>query len=214
MTQDVLQNREAEAPKPRIVQYRNRRFSVRLEPVFWRALDVLADRAGIRLGRYIFQLYERSQGGNFSSFLRSHCMLRNEERLAEYSLVAEQGNLMDVLRAAPAPGLILSRYRSIIGTNASFLEWLGPTDVSLTGVNLTSLIQVRTREPLNEVWQHLLSGKFNSVDARVLYVAPGRVNAAQASFVALHSREREEFYALMWLSVTQGKAMVTAKPAR
>ena len=45
--------KEAESPKPRIVQYRNRRYSVRLEPVFWHALERLAEQSDMRLGRYI-----------------------------------------------------------------------------------------------------------------------------------------------------------------
>ena len=204
--------KEAEPPKPRIVQYQNRRFSVRLEPVFWRSLDALAERQGQRLGQYIAALHDRCPGGNFSSFLRCQCMLRSEERLAEFDLQPEQGNLTHVLRSAPVPGIILSRYRSIIGTNSSFLEWLGPYDVSLTGANLTSLLQVRTRQPLNDVWQMLVTGRLRSAEARVLYVAPGRVNAAQATFVALRSANGEEFYAVMWLSLPRPKSL-QPKPA-
>ncbi len=42
-----------QTPKPRIVQYQNRRYSIRLEPVFWQTLDSLAEREGIRLGSFI-----------------------------------------------------------------------------------------------------------------------------------------------------------------
>ena len=58
-----------QSPKPRIVQYQNRRFSVRLEPVYWQALERLADRATMRLGQLIARLAAGYPGGNFSSFL-------------------------------------------------------------------------------------------------------------------------------------------------
>jgi len=65
-----------QAPKPRIVQYNNRRYSIRLEPVFWRALETLAERNQMRLGKFIAELEETYQGKNFSSFLRVFSMLR------------------------------------------------------------------------------------------------------------------------------------------
>lgn len=198
--------KEAESPKPRIVQHRNRRFSVRLEPVFWRALEGLAEQSQMRLGRYIAEQANRCPGGNFSSFLRVHCMLDFEERLAERHLVANHASLMAIVQSAPLPGLILSRYRSIIGANAAFLEWLGPIEVAIRGANLTNLIQVRTRLPLNDVWQKMLDGKMQGADARVLYVAPGRVNAAHASFVPVHVEDGQEFYAIMWLAHTGARS--------
>jgi predicted DNA-binding ribbon-helix-helix protein len=178
---------------------------VRLEPVFWRALEHLSERAGVRLGEYIAHQADRCPGGNFSSFLRVHCMLNHEEKIAEAALEANYTSLMAVVRAAPVPGVILSRYRSIIGANAAFMEWLGPIDVAITGANLTTVIQVRTRHPLNDVWQKMLEGQKEEADARVLYVAPGRVNAAKANFVAVHADQGKEFYAIMWLSVANPK---------
>jgi predicted DNA-binding ribbon-helix-helix protein len=202
--------KEAESPKPRIVQYHNRRYSVRLEPVFWRALERLAEQSDVRLGRYIADQAERCPGGNFSSFLRVHCMLNFEERLAEQHLETTHASLMAVVQSAPLPGLILSRYRSIIGANPAFLEWLGPVEVAIRGANLTTLIQVRTRLPLNEVWQKMLDGNLKGADARVLYVAPGRVNAAHANFVPIHVEDGQEFYAIMWLAHTGARSQQAA----
>ena len=206
MNKPQVRIKETESPKPRIVQFRNRRFSVRLEPVFWRALEYLATSRGVRLGQYIADQASRCPGGNFSSFLRVHCMLSHEERIAESDMEAKFSSLLSVVRSAPAPGLILSRYRSIIGANASFLDWLGPTEVAVTGANLTTVIQVRTRQPLNEIWQKMMDGKLDGAEARILYVAPGRVNAAKANFVAVHAENGKDFYAVMWLAAPGAKA--------
>ena len=47
-----------QAPKPRIGQYQNKRYSVRLEPIYWQTLEVLADRHRKRLGRFLAALAE------------------------------------------------------------------------------------------------------------------------------------------------------------
>jgi len=198
-----LQN---QAPRPRIVQYRNKRYSVRLEPIYWQTLEVLAERQRVRLGRFVAELAEGYDGQNFSSFLRVFCMLEGEQALARETLGPTHHGLLDVVTNCPNPGLILSRYRTVIAYNSAFGEWLGPADVAVVGAELTTLVQVRTRRSLTEVWQDLVSGREPRADAKLLYVAPGRVNAAQATILALRSQTYQEFYAVMWLSVQSRRA--------
>ncbi len=190
-----------QAPKPRIVQYRNKRYSVRLEPIYWQTLEILADRNRLRLGRFVAELAERYEGPNFSSYLRVFCMLEGEQALARETLGPTHHGLLDVVTNCPNPGLILSRYRTVIAYNNTFGEWLGPTDVAVIGAELTNLVQVRTRRSLTEVWQDLVGGREAKAEAKLLYVAPGRVNAAQATILALRSQTYQEFYAVMWLSL-------------
>lgn len=189
-----------QAPKPRIVQYRNKRYSVRLEPIYWQTLEVLADRERIRLGRFVAELAENYEGPNFSSYLRVFCMLEGEQALARETLGPTHHGLLDVVTNCPNPGLILSRYRTVIAYNSAFGEWLGPADVAVVGAELTTLVQVRTRRSLTDVWQDLVDGREPKTEAKLLYVAPGRVNAAQATILALRSQAYQEFYAVMWLS--------------
>jgi predicted DNA-binding ribbon-helix-helix protein len=211
MAQDPRGQRDEQSPKPRIVQYRNRRYSVRLEPIYWRNLERIAERRQYRLGRLIATLAEEHKGGNFSSFLRVYCMLEAERAFAARHLGTPLTGLMDVLASCPAPGLILSRHRTIVSYNDAFGDWLGPVDLSVIGSNLTSLLQVRTAKSLNEVWEAMILGQESRLSARVLYVAPGRVNAAQANLLALHAAGGTEFYAVMWLAFGKPKA-VAARP--
>ncbi|MEI2417486.1 ribbon-helix-helix domain-containing protein [Orrella sp. JC864] len=64
--------------------------SVRLETLFWRVLEDIAQRDGMRVNQLIERLYDelvayRGQAANFSSFLRVCClryqMLRAEGRI-------------------------------------------------------------------------------------------------------------------------------------
>jgi len=192
-----------QAPKPRIVQYKNRRYSIRLEPIFWQALESLAERDDMRLGRFIAELAERYTGNNFASHLRVISMVESERALAGASLLPTQDNILDVVRACASPGLVLSRYRTILAHNDSFVEWLGTPAESLAGADLTTVIQVRTRQPLNDLWLDMVAGNLASADANVLHVEPGRVIAAAAKLLGLHPRDGEGFYAVMWLSATR-----------
>ncbi len=176
----------------------------------------MADRRSMRLGRLVAVLADDFDGGNFSSYLRVCCMLDAERRLADAHLNVGYGTLVEAVGACPNPGVVLSRYRTIITTNRAFASWLGPMDTPINGANLTSVIQVRTRTSLNDVWQSMVDGSTSQAEARLLHVAPGRVNAAHATFVAIHPREIEEFYAIMWLSTSglkpSGKGAGTKVP--
>ncbi len=192
-----------QTPKPRIVQYQNRRYSIRLEPVFWQVLENLSEREGMRLGRFIAELAARYNGNNFASHLRVISMVESERALAQSSLLPTQDNILGVVQACASPGLILSRYRTILAHNDGFLEWLGAPEESLAGADLTSVIQVRTRRPLNDLWLDMVAGNVEVADANVLLVEPGRVIAAAAKLLGLHPRDGEGFYAVMWLSATR-----------
>ncbi len=190
-----------QAPKPRIVQYNNRRYSIRLEPVFWRALETLAERNQMRLGKFIAELEETYQGKNFSSFLRVFSMLDAERGLAEGRLGDGRASLLDLVEACPTPGAILSHDRTIVSCNAAFTGWLGKPDSPIVGSELTAVLQIRTRRSLNDVWQDMVNGDTASIDARVLHVAPGRVSTAQGKILALPSDDPLTFYSVIWLTI-------------
>lgn len=192
-----------QAPRPRIVQYRNRRYSIRLEPVFWQVLDQLARREGVRLGRYIADLADRSSGANFSSYLRVKCMLEAEQALARAELGVggrDGAGIVELVETAFTPGLLLSRYRTIVLCNEAFLNWMEDTSRPPHGADLTSLLQVRTRGSLNALWLDMVAGSVSGFEASVLRVDPGRVLTARARVVAMPMAGDRDFRAVMWLA--------------
>jgi predicted DNA-binding ribbon-helix-helix protein len=199
----------AQAPKPRVVQHDRRRYSIRLESVFWKFLDDLARRRGLRLGRYIAGLASAYRGNNLSSYLRVVCMLESGRAIAEARLEPSRDSLMDLIRDCPSPGLVVSRDRTIIAYNHAFAQWLGPGPEMLAGAELTDAIQVRTARSFNEIWADMVYGAQPTIKAHVLHVRPGRVRAAQATIVPLHAAD--EFHAVVWLEVKQARG---AEPAR
>jgi len=199
-----------QTPKPRIVQYRGRRYSIRLEPVFWQSLDALAERQGMRLGRFVAAHAETYRGANFASYLRVVCMLDADRSLARATLRPSHGSFLDLVAGCPSPGLVLSRHRTVIAFNEALENWLGPAHKPLAGAELTAVMQVRTRRPLNDIWESLLEGAQARADISVLHVEPGRVVASGGRLLALREPEADTFYAVLWL--TSGAR--TAPPAR
>ena len=194
-------------PKPRIVQFNNRRYSIRLEPAFWQALERQAGRRGLGLGKYIGSLAEAFDGRNFSSYLRVLCMLESERAEAHASLRPRRAGLMDLVLTAFEPALVLSRYRTIIAYNTGLLDWLGRESRPVAGSNLTSVLQVRTRRPLNELWLDLIAGTIISADVSVLHVRPGRALTAAARLIAMPAGADAEFYAVLWISPSRRSAI-------
>ena len=206
MPQLINRDPRLQEPKPRIVQFNNRRHSIRLEPVFWQALETQAMGRNMRLGRYIGELAEGFEGNNFSSYLRVLSMLDCELKLAQASLRPLRSNILDLVLTAFGPGLLLSRYRTVVAYNSALLDWLGRERRPAAGSDLASVVQVRTRRPLNDIWQDLIAGSIVSADVNVLHVQPGRVLAAPARLVAAPAWDDSAFYAVLWISVTRGPA--------
>ena len=212
MAQETFFAASDQTPKPRIVQHRGRRYSIRLEPVFWQSLEALAEVQGKRLGRLVAEQADGYDGANFASYLRVLCMLEAKQSLARTSLRPSQGNLVDLVMGCTSPGLVLSRQRTILAYNPSLEEWIGPGRKPMGGAELTSIMQVRTRRPLNEIWDELMSGKLARADMNVLHVEPGRVVAAGARLLALRAIEEGTSYAVMWLAAGS-RGGPQAKPA-
>jgi predicted DNA-binding ribbon-helix-helix protein len=189
-----------QSPRPRVVQNQKRRHSIRLEPVFWQALENLARDQGKRLGKLIDELAESYGGRNFASHLRVFALISLQRALARQALGGSADDLYRLVEHAPAPGLILSRNRSIIGFNQAFLQWLGSPDAALIGAALNDLLQVRTAGSFNVNWDDLVTGRRERLDAKVLHIQPGQARAAQARILGLRSRETGSFHAVLWLT--------------
>ncbi|MCB9949322.1 MAG: ribbon-helix-helix domain-containing protein, partial [Rhodospirillaceae bacterium] len=78
---------DAEGLKPRIIQADKRRFSLKLEPVFWDALEEIAAARGIRLNRLVAQVAgEAGASSNLASQLRRFCLTEVQRESAEARL--------------------------------------------------------------------------------------------------------------------------------
>ena len=196
-----------EEPKPRIVQFNKRRYSVRLESAFWRKLEGAAQARGQRLGRLVAELADGYDGRNFSSYLRVFCMAEAERAVARADLLVTGNGLVDALAACPAPGLLLNQGRVVLAINDAFSEWLGEGHPPLVEAQFNTFFQLRAVRGEQEVWQALADGRIGVARAQLVYLAPGRVSAVQARILALHAGRRRQHYYLIWLATPSTRRM-------
>jgi predicted DNA-binding ribbon-helix-helix protein len=201
----------AQVPRPRIVQYNKRRYSIRLESVFCQFLEFLSERRGIWLGRFVAELADGYRGHNLSSYLRVVCMIEAERGVVRARLDPRRDSLLGLVQACPNSGDVISQTRRIIAYNDAFSDWLGPEGKRLAGLDLATALQVRTSRPLAEVSPDLRAGRRPSFQAQVLHSSTGPVKAAQATIVPLRSPGDDshgghEFSAVMWLLATPKSA--------
>jgi predicted DNA-binding ribbon-helix-helix protein len=189
-----------QAPKARIVQYNKKRYSIRLEPVFWRALEMVAKDHDLKVGRFIGKLETIYQGPNFSSFLRVFCMVSAERHLAAVEADASKDTLLSIINASPSPAALVALDMTIISSNNSFYNWVGEDKQSLEGSSINKLFQMRTRGLFQDNLKELLSAQIPHIDARIIRMVPGKVITAQARMVRASLPNQKRQHLVIWIA--------------
>ncbi len=189
-----------QAPKARIVQYNKKRYSIRLEPVFWRALEMVAKDHDLKVGRFIGKLETIYQGPNFSSFLRVFCMVSAERHLAAAEADASKDTLLSIINASPSPAALVALDMTIISSNNSFYNWVGEDKQSLEGSSINKLFQMRTRGLFQDNLKELLSAQIPHIDARIIRMVPGKVITAQARMVRASLPNQKRQHLVIWIA--------------
>lgn len=188
-------------PQPRIVQYKRRRYSLRLESIFWRQLEILAYRRRLKLGQLVAELSEACQGPNLSSFVRGFCMVEAERDATRLRLASGSFDLLDILKGAPAPALLLTEHRLIIDVNQSLMDWLGPEPPTLRQQKFDLLFEPRVMRPLDETLELMRAGQLKRTQLQVIY--KGRAVMATITGLSVGNI----FYCLVWLAVSPPRIM-------
>ena len=186
-------------PQPRIVQYKRRRYALRLETIFWKQLEQLAFRRRVKLGHLVAELAEANEGPNLSSFVRGFCMVEAERDATRFRLTSGSFDLLDILKGATAPALLLSEQRLIIDVNQALLDWVGPTPPTLRQEKFDNIFEPRVMRPLDETIELMRHGQLKRTQIQVVY--QGRVVMATLTGLSVGSI----FYCLVWLAVAQAR---------
>lgn len=190
-------------PQPRIVQYKKRRFAMRLEAVFWQQLERIAKRRGQRLGQLVAGLAEMCEGVNLTSFVRGFCMVEAEMENARYRLAAGGFDLTDVMRSCPAPALLLTDDRVILEINPALQRWVDGVPHEAAPMRQQRLEQVfepRIGRALDETVEQLRQGKLKRAQFQMAYIGDAAMTRnVMASMSGLSVGS--VFYLLIWLTV-------------
>lgn len=168
-------------PETRVVTHEGRRTSVRLEPVFWRALTRMARMDGVRVGNLIGRIAQGYGGRNLTAHLRALCMLDAERRLASAPEGAGGEAILPVVRWAPTPALLLGADAEILEENAAFDVWLEAPKVR--GLYLGEAFRIRAARPFRELWRSVQESGRPVGGIGLLRISQGRVTAAEGTIV-------------------------------
>lgn len=191
----------------RIVQFANRRYSIKLEQDFWTFLDQTARRQGKRLNQLIAELaQDQPPGLGFAAALRLFCLNEARTRLGlaeteveKAALATGTTDLTAIVGACPAPCVVLDQDRKIQLLNENFARWLNADQEALLGKPIEHFFQIRGHFRLDELWARFGQGFTAAVAAKLAYVAPGRIVVAKAYLCAAAIKGPEDFSCLIML---------------
>ncbi|MBX6323298.1 MAG: ribbon-helix-helix domain-containing protein [Rhodospirillaceae bacterium] len=197
----------------RIIQHAGKRYSLKLDPVVWEALESIAAEDGIRLNELVARIAREGDGrSSLTEALRVHCVRRSQERAAALQQQLESRALTAVgvplgliVDASPAPTLLISQDQIIRRANAAAQKWIGAPAQALTGKSVHHYLQVRAARPLAEIMADFAAGQTATFPARVLYLQPGRVIVARATLCPALRKSPESFSYLLMIDDRDGR---------
>lgn len=190
------------------MQADGRRYSLKLEPAFWTALDEAAERRKLRLGRLVAELATSlPANGNLASRLRVFCLAEAKQALdaaasagRRSELAAGTTDIDTLVENCPAPCLVMGLDHRIHRTNEGFSRWYGPAAANLAGKPFDHFFKLRTAQPLETLLRGFAAGELAAAKAHLLYVVPGRVVAAAARLMPVARRTPDDFALLLMIA--------------
>jgi len=174
----------------RIVQYRGRRYSLKLDQAVWSQLEALAKGKGERLNALVARVGAESAERNESltAALRRHCLdqaqaqaLALEATVKALSQTARGAPLALIVEACPTPCLLVSEGHIILNANAGLERWLGLKAADLVGRRIDHYFTIKSPRPIDEIVAEMRAGTARLYQARVIVVRPGRLIMGRAT---------------------------------
>jgi predicted DNA-binding ribbon-helix-helix protein len=172
----------------RILQHAGRRYSVKLDPAVWQALEGFAEEREMRLNALVAEVDRGRGNASLTEALRLYCLQRALERIGALSRRVEELALMRIgvplgaiVDACPAPCLLVGHDQTIRRANAAAQRWMAATAEALVGRSLEHYLQIRATRPLSEIMAAFGRGEQAAQPVRVVYLRPGRVIMARAT---------------------------------
>lgn len=186
--------------KARVVQWNHRRYSLRLEPVFWRALEYQAAARAIRLNQLVGQIAQGADGGNLASHLRCYCLAQAERQAGEATLSPQRRDLLALFDQSPSPAVLLGENGAIRRLNARFAARFEGGDARFLGKSFLRTFRIQTGEPLSRVWHEFADGRQEPLPGRLAHIVKGRVTSASIKLQPIAARRPERFNIVVWIT--------------
>jgi predicted DNA-binding ribbon-helix-helix protein len=173
----------------RIVQFRNRRYSLKLGADVWDILDIAARRRGVRLNQLVGEIAETAGAEiNLSATLRSYCMEELKFQVADLELRLRESKMQAggvsveiIAEAMPVPCFVLNESSVVVKSNAAAQKWLGVDEAGLRDQQIERYMQIKVPIPMPRIIAQFGAGRAQSFPARVICLRPGRLIMAKAN---------------------------------
>lgn len=190
----------------RVVQFKGRRYSLKLDYSSWNALEQAAARRNMRLNQLVDELaVATNHEGNFSATVRAQCLaelktqieeLENKVRLQ--SMSGEGISAALIADGCPAPCFVVDGRNTVQKANQHAQKWLGLAESALVGRPVDQYFQVKSTLALAQIVEQFGAGRYQLFPARIVCLRPGRLIMAKATICpVLRRSENDLIYVIM-----------------
>ena len=144
-------------PQFRVVTTGDRRRGVRLERVFWKLLDDIAVRRGLKRSSLIAQVLENAAEGSESVASTLRCYTATTIDVERSALLARLNpqQMIALMQQAPVPAFAINRQKKLQQVNAEFMQLLRPA-LSASGTtaarNVADFVHLSLDTPIDELF--------------------------------------------------------------
>ena len=193
--------------KTRLIQRSGRRYSIRLEQVFWRCLEEAAGSVGKRLNELVAEIAEAPEGPqNLAARLRMFCISYLRERLTRIQLAIGATDVSKIVVACPWPCFVISHRRVIIHANPAFNDLFESSSDEMIGLPLERSFRLSFGRPLSEVWQDLAAEGCGPMAGKLSYMLPGKVFVSGITACPVARTEQGTVSCLVFIGKPAGSA--------
>ena len=148
-------------PEFRTLTTKTGRTGVRLERIFWEALERLSGRAGQRRSRFVADLVDAANEAqiNATGAIRSTTVDMLLQELEALLPLARTNYLIGLLQASPAPAFALDREKRLIQSNPEFLRYMRTANGTIPGGGINDGAQLSIDRPLASLFSELGPGE-------------------------------------------------------
>lgn len=179
------QNNETEF---RTVSHQGRRYGIRLEPVFWKVLELAAKHRRDKLATYLGNILSgTADKQNRTSILRVHAVSWLSRRLLDSATQGIGQKSIDAISTAVfQPAFSIGRDQKFTGYNAAFYEMLRVL-CDETGTELSSNLSVAFKREVDEMRAALSASRDKYIEDKIIIKLSAKSIEKDVRVVALES---------------------------
>jgi predicted DNA-binding ribbon-helix-helix protein len=141
-------------PQFRVVTTGSRRRGVRLERVFWKLLDDIAGRRGLKRSKLIGEVLDDAGENTESVASILRCFAASTVELERSTLVGRLNPVQTIalMQQAPVPAFSINRQKKLQQVNGEFMQLLRPVGEAAGGRATAEFVHLALDTPIDELF--------------------------------------------------------------